>query len=133
MVSLLVSFPFDIKSRVLIIGRFYVTSWRPCWWIGTIRFYIFSKIMRPLARYWRLQAFRIAVYLDHGLGVSSTITDCYSMAVKSDLIKPGFVANTEKSIRVPAQSLRWLGYHWDSFSIPEDKINKLQYQGPKGV
>lgn len=35
------------------------------------------------------------------------------MAVKSDLIKPGFVANTEKSIWVPVQSLRWLGYHWD--------------------
>ena len=59
------------------------------------------------------------------------------MAVKSDLIKPGFVANTEKSIRVPVQSLRWLGYHWhlkgNSLSIPEDKINKLQYQGPKGA
>lgn len=58
------------------------------------------------------------------------------MAVKSDLIKPGFVANTEKSIWVPVQSLRWLGYHWDLkedyLSILEDKINKLQYQGPKG-
>ena len=59
------------------------------------------------------------------------------MAVKSDLIKPGFVANTEKSIWVPVQSLRWLDYHWDlkenSLSVLEDKINKLQYQGPKGV
>ena len=31
--------------------------------------YIFTKVMRPLMRYWRLRAFRIVVYLDDGLGV----------------------------------------------------------------
>ena len=46
--------------------------------------------MRPLVRYWRLQAFRIAVYLDDGLGVCPTFADCcyQSLAVKSDLIVP---------------------------------------------
>ena len=55
--------------------------------------YIFTKVLRPLVRYWRLQkAIRIAVYLDDGLGVCPTFPDCYSqsMAVKSDLSQAGF-------------------------------------------
>ena len=93
--------------------------------------YIFTKVMRPLVRYWRLQAFRIAVYLDDGLGVCPSFADCcsQSLAVKSDLFRAGFVANTQKSIWVPVQSLRWLGYRWDLkdnlLTVPEDKIDKL--------
>ena len=75
----------------------------------------FTKVLRPLIRYWRLQAIRIVVYLDDGLGVYPTFPDCYSqsMAVKLDLSQAGFVANSFKSIWVPVQSLRWLGYQWD--------------------
>ena len=40
--------------------------------------YIFIKVMRPLVRYWRLQALRIAVYLDDGLGVCPSFADCFS-------------------------------------------------------
>ena len=77
--------------------------------------YIFTKVMRPLVRYWRLQAFRIAVYLDDGLGVCPTFDDCCSqaIAVKSNLFRAGFVANTQKSIWAPVHSLRWLGYCLD--------------------
>ena len=93
--------------------------------------YIFIKVLRPLIRYWRLQAIRIVVYLDDGLGVCPTFPDCYSqsMAVKSDLSQAGFVANSVKSIWVPVQSLRWLGYQWDLklnlLSIPVEKIYRL--------
>ena len=74
--------------------------------------YIFTKVLRPLISYWRLQAISIVVYLDDGLGVCPTCSDCYSqsMAVKSDLSLAGFVANSVKSIWVSVQSLRWLGY-----------------------
>ena len=67
--------------------------------------YIFTKVTRPLVRYWRLQAFRIAVYLDNGLGVCPTFTDCcsQSMSVKSDLFHAGFVVNTKKSFWAPVQ------------------------------
>ena len=53
--------------------------------------YIFSNVLRPLIRYWRLQAIRIVVYLDDGLGVCPTFSDCYSrsMAVKLDLSQAG--------------------------------------------
>ena len=74
--------------------------------------YIFTKVLRPLIRYWHLQAITIVVYLDDGLGVCPIFPECYSqsMAVKSDLFQAGFVANSVKSIWVPVQSLRWLGY-----------------------
>ena len=39
------------------------------------------------------------------------------------------MANTQKGIWVPVQSLRWLGYRWDLkdnlLTVPEDKIDKL--------
>ena len=95
--------------------------------------YIFTKVLRPLVRYWRLQkAIRIVVYLDDRLGVCPTFPDCYSqsMAVKSDLSQAGFVANSVRSIWVPRQSLRWLGYQWDSkhnlLSILVEKIDRLR-------
>ena len=51
------------------------------------------------------------------------------MAVKSDLSQGGFVANSVKSIWVPVQSVRWLGYQWDLkhnlLSIPVEKIDRL--------
>ena len=54
--------------------------------------YIFTKVLRPLIRYWRLQVIRIVVYLDDGLGVCPTFPHCYSqsMVVKSDLSQAGF-------------------------------------------
>ena len=62
-------------------------------------------------RCWRLQAFRIAVYLDDGLGVCPSFADCcsQSLAVKSDLFRAGFVANTQKSFWVPVKSLSLVG------------------------
>ena len=52
------------------------------------------------------------------------------MAVKSDLSQAGFVANSVRSILVPVQSLRWLGYQWDLkhinlLSITVEKIDRL--------
>ena len=93
--------------------------------------YIFTNVLRPLIRYWRLQAIRIVVYLNDDLGVCPTFSYCYSqsMAVKSDLSRAGFVANSVKSIWVPVQSLTWLGYQWDLkhnlLFIPVEKIDRL--------
>ena len=57
--------------------------------------YIFTKVMRPLVKYWRSQAYRIVVYLDDGLGVCPTFACCRleALAVKSDLSRAGFVPN----------------------------------------
>ena len=93
--------------------------------------YIFTKVMRPLVKHWRIQALRIVVYLDDGLGVCGTKDTCLrqSLLVHSDLISSGFVPNKDKCMWIPVQLLRWLGYHWDFargiLSIPEDKISVL--------
>ena len=69
--------------------------------------------------------------MDDGLGVCPSFADCcsQSLAVKLDLFRAGFVANTQKSIWVPVQSLRWLGYRWDLkdnlLTVPGGKIDKL--------
>ena len=35
--------------------------------------YIFSKVMRPLVKYWRSKAIRIVVYLDDGISAATGI------------------------------------------------------------
>ena len=93
--------------------------------------YIFTKVMRPLVKHWRSQAFRIVVYLGDGLGVCGTKQNClqHSLLVHSDSIRSGFVPNKDICMWIPVQSLRWLGFHWDFarglLSIPEDKISVL--------
>jgi hypothetical protein len=36
-----------------------------------------------------------------------------SVQVRGDLIKSGFVANNEKSVWKPVQSIEWLGFIWN--------------------
>ena len=69
--------------------------------------------------------------MDDGLGVCPSFANCFSqsLAVKLDLVHAGFVANTQKSIWAPVESLCGLGYRWDLkdnlLTVPEDKIDKL--------
>ena len=60
--------------------------------------YIFSKVTRPLVKYWRSKAIRIVVYLDDGISVATNFPKCQgdSLPVRSDLFKSGFVANKDK-------------------------------------
>ena len=93
--------------------------------------YVFTKVMRPLMRYWRLQAFRIAVYLDDGLGVCPSLADCcsHSLGVRSDLFRAGFVAKQpEKQLGSSAVSslVRLsLGLKENLLTVPEEKTDKL--------
>jgi hypothetical protein len=96
--------------------------------------YIFTKIMRPLVKHWRSQAFKIVVYLDDGLGVAPCFLSCMSLAqsVKSDLIQSGFVPNQEKSVWHPVRCIKWLGFMWNlemkTLSVPEEKVARLLVQ-----
>lgn len=96
--------------------------------------YIFTKIMRPLVKHWRSQAFKIVVYLDDGLGVAPCFLSCMSQAqsVKSDLIQSGFVPNQEKSVWHPVRCTKWLGFMWNlerkTLSVPEEKVARLLAQ-----
>ena len=93
--------------------------------------YIFTKLLRPLVRHWRIQGIQIAVFLDDGAGTNKNFDVCLSQAkqVQSDLISSGFIINEEKSTWVPCHSLVWLGLYWNlaegNLEIPEKRINKV--------
>ena len=69
--------------------------------------YIFTKCVRPLQKYWRLQGVKIAICLDDGLVIENDYGDgkMLSSRIKEDLRRVGFVANAKKSILDPVQSI----------------------------
>ena len=93
--------------------------------------YVFTKVLRPLVKYWRMQGMRLVLYLDDGIGMSRN-RDCNvlcSKVVRATLENAGFVTQPEKCAWEPSQSGAWLGYELDLvrgiISIPQKKINKL--------
>ena len=78
--------------------------------------YLFTKLVRPLVKYWRSRAsLYCIVYLDDGFIMDSTLekTQRTSHLVYGDLVASGFVINQEKSIWCPVQSIVWLGIVWN--------------------
>ena len=93
--------------------------------------YIFSKVMRPLVKYWRSKAISLVVYLDDGISAAQSFSKCeeHSLLVKSDLFKSGFVSNKDKCQWVPIQVICWLGILGDfknnCMFIPSGKISGI--------
>ena len=77
--------------------------------------FVFTKIVRPLVKYWRGHAVKIACFLDDGLGIGYQYNEALrcSKFVKSSLINSGFVPNDTKSIWIPCQNIIWLGIEID--------------------
>ena len=73
--------------------------------------YVFTKVIRPLVKYWRSNGIKICVYLDDGLGVEKSHNKAIesSSFVRKSLEMSGFVANSAKSIWDPTTALTWLG------------------------
>ena len=94
--------------------------------------YVFTKIVRPLVRYWRGQGLRTVVYLDDGIFAVDGNEAAFraSEAVKEDLRKAGFVAHAEKSQWEPTRKLIWLGFELDleegKIKVPRDKLTRIQ-------
>ncbi len=94
--------------------------------------YIFTKLLRPLVRYWRSQGLRVVVYLDDGLGAVSGQSSAVeaSTLVRSSLANAGFVAHPTKSNWEPTQCIAWLGFVTDlargQVEVPQEKIVALQ-------
>ena len=96
--------------------------------------YIFTKLMRPLVRFWRGRGLKAIVYLDDGIiavkGKSRALSK--STQVQCDLQHAGFVVNVEKSVWDPSTDMEWLGFKIDlakgEFSVPEHKLSKLKSQ-----
>ena len=74
--------------------------------------YIFTKLMRPLVRYWRSRGLRIVVYLGDGLCSVSGLAAARiaSDVVQNKLSQAGFVTHPQKSVWEPKECLVWLGF-----------------------
>lgn len=78
--------------------------------------FIFTKVLKPLEKYWRIHGVNIALFLDDGFIIEHDQNTCRSLSIKikSDLKSSGFVTNDEKSIWEPSQCIQWLGLVWNS-------------------
>ena len=126
-------FAFDLKS-----GYHHVDIYEPHrkylgfqWEVhGSIQFYVFrvlsfglasacyafTKLLRPLIRYWRGQGLRALLYLDDGIVAVSDkdAAEKASCRVREDLTKAGLVEHTAKCSWVPSPGeMSWLGFHLD--------------------
>ena len=93
--------------------------------------YLFTKMLRPLVRRWRYQGIRCVVYLDDGINLAPTISDCNrtTEVMTTDLDKSGLLINLPKSNLTPTQCTEWLGTTIDTrtmlFSVLSRKIDEL--------
>ena len=64
--------------------------------------FLFTKIVRPLLKYWRSHPIKIACFLDDGLSVAEPFSEaiCNSQFVQETLQKFGFIENCEKSVKL---------------------------------
>ena len=78
--------------------------------------YVFTKVLKPLKKYWRIQGLCIAIFLDDGWAIVRDTESCRIKArdVRADLRNAGFVVNEDKSVGEPTQALDWLGITWNS-------------------
>ena len=90
--------------------------------------HIFTKVLNPIVKYWRVFGFNIALVLDDGFLLDYTEGTCNLVAqkVKSELRKSGFITDDVKSIWTPCQVIQWLGIVWDSrcatISVSETRL-----------
>ena len=94
--------------------------------------YVFTKILRPVVKYWRDAGIKMVTYLDDGLGAQPTksLAESATKLIFNTLISAGFCINHEKSNFTPVQRGKWLGTLINTvnmeFSVPTEKIENLK-------
>ena len=94
--------------------------------------YVFTKLLRPLVKYWRRQGLRALLYLDDGIVAvaGKEAAGRASLKVREDLVKAGLVENSPKCSWEPSQQANWLGFDLDlrqgQILIPLEKIEALK-------
>lgn len=81
--------------------------------------YVFTKVLKPLEKYWRIQGLCITIILDDGWAMVQDRDSCRTkaLAVRGDLYNVGFVVNEDKSVWEPTQY--WTGWElefWTGYS-----------------
>ena len=140
-------FSFDLKSGYHHVDvaevhqKFLGIEWGGAYYVFTVlpfglstACYVFTKLLRPLVRYWRARGIRIVVYLDDGLAVSADERSAHAASdfVRETLGNAGFVTHPVKSQWQPVQRLTWLGFVIDTslghLEVPTEKITLLRRQ-----
>ena len=77
--------------------------------------FVFTKVVPPLVKHWRLHAVKIAYSLDDVLDIACKYQDSLfcSNFVKTTLINSGFVSNVTKSVWIAYQHIIWLSIEID--------------------
>lgn len=94
--------------------------------------YAFTKLMRPIVRYWRAKGLKAVLYLDDDIcsirGMQETCKA--SIWVRDTLNRTGLVVNEAKSMWQPSGTAQWLGFviNLDQMciSVPDRKIAVLK-------
>ena len=73
--------------------------------------FIFTKVVRPLVKYWRFSSVKITCFLDGGIGIEYNYEEAKrkSEFVQETLAKSGFTPNIRKSTWEPFKILTWIG------------------------
>lgn len=94
--------------------------------------YIFTKILKPVAKILRLQGIVIIFYLDDILLMGRNKIECHQntlTAVKL-LQSLGFIINWDKSRLTPQQKIKYLGFNYDTVDmricLPGEKIRLIR-------
>lgn len=94
--------------------------------------HVFTKVVRVLVKKWREMGIQIVVFLDDGFGSELQYEVAYkhSQIVHKDLILSRFIPNYDKSIWIPKQILKWLGFIFNlvqgCIQRPEKKIKNVK-------
>ena len=92
--------------------------------------YFFTKLLRPLVKFWRGHGFRIVVYLDDGIcSVQADRAEAASKFVQSTLDQAGLVAHPIKSKWTPSYQVFWLVFDIDLLGgavlVPKVKVEAI--------
>ena len=93
----------------------------------------FTKLMRPLLRFWRSQGLKSIIYIDDGICAVTGRQEAVAASdwVRDTLHKAGLVVNCTKSIWEPSHRVQWLGFDTDLLQgcvmVPKRKIEMLKH------
>ncbi|KAL4225084.1 hypothetical protein ACF0H5_015778 [Mactra antiquata] len=99
--------------------------------------YLFTKILKPVFAWFRLQQIRCCYYIDDSLNMSQVWSDTKknSELIVSTLDDLGFDINFDKSVLIPTQRIVFFGYIIDSVTfkvfLPADKVQKIKMKAAK--
>ena len=93
--------------------------------------FIFTKLMRKVVQHWRSLGFHVIMYLDDGLSGHNNFSEAsaISKSIRCDLHELGFITAESKSVWVPQQNIKWLGFEWDMtegiLKVTSERMDKM--------